>query len=74
MKPRTKLLLGFLIVTALYLSSMRGLLRIEHRLFADDPGPIRLLELGVTLAYLVAVGFTAYIARKPANRQEEANT
>ncbi len=69
MGPRAKLLLGFLIVTALYLSSMRGLLRIEHKLFADDPGPIKLLELGVTLAYLAAVGFTAYIARKPATNQ-----
>jgi len=65
MGPRAKLLAGFLLVTLLYLSSLRGLLMIEHKLFADDPGPIRLLELGVTLAYLAAAGFTVYIARKP---------
>ena len=57
-------LTGFIIVTLLYISSLRGLYRVEKLLFADNPEPIRVLEYGVTLLYTAALLFTTYLWRK----------
>jgi len=56
-------LAGFLAVTLLYVFSLRGLIAIQEHQLKDNPGPIRVLEIGVTVAYLAAALFFLYIMR-----------
>lgn len=56
-------LTGFLAVTLLYASSLRGLIAIQEHQLRDNPGPIHVLEIGVTALYLAAALFLLYIMR-----------
>lgn len=55
---------AFTLVTLVYITSLRGLLAVEKTIPRGGDHPLLPLEIGATILYIAALGFTIYLYRK----------
>ncbi|BES80952.1 hypothetical protein [Pyrodictium abyssi] len=55
---------AFMLVTLVYIASLRGLLAVEKTIPHRGDHPLLPLEIGATILYTTALAFTIYVAGK----------
>jgi len=61
--------IAFAIVTLVYITSLRGLLAVEKTIPHGGDHPLLPLEIGATILYVAALGFTIYLYKSARYRE-----